>query len=121
MYRQAGRIRSNCCDERGAEVSEDDDKVGDREEIAATERLIRPHIRQTPVVQVDGSDFGLASLRLSLKLELLQHGGSFKARRAFANLLMRDVPEVGVAAASGGNHWLAVAYDSRVLGIYRQR
>jgi threonine dehydratase len=98
-------------------VSEDDDKVGDREEIAATERLIRPHIRQTPVVQVDGSDFGWASPRVSLKLELLQHGGSFKARGAFANLLMRDIPEVGVAAASGGNHGAAVAYASRKLGI----
>jgi threonine dehydratase len=98
-------------------VSEDDDKVFDREEIAATERLIRPHIRQTPVVEVDGSDFGWASPRVSLKLELLQHGGSFKARGAFANLLMRDIPEVGVAAASGGNHGAAVAYASRKLGI----
>lgn len=36
-------------------------------------------------------------------LELLQHSGSFKARGAFANLLMRDVPHAGVVAASGGN------------------
>ena len=95
----------------------DDDISVDRKQIAATERLIRPHIRQTPVVEVDGGDFGLGSLRLSLKLELLQHAGSFKARGAFANLLMRDIPKVGVAAASGGNHGAAVAYASMRLGI----
>ena len=52
-----------------------------------------------------------------LKLEHLQHTGSFKARGAFANLLLRDVPDVGVAAASGGNHGAAVAYAARRLGV----
>jgi len=75
-----------------------------RNEIAATERLIRPHIRRTPVVEVEGADFGLGARRLSFKLELIQHAGSFKTRGAFANLLMREV------AASGGNHGAAVAY-----------
>jgi threonine dehydratase len=92
------------------------DAIG-RKEIAATERLIRPHIRRTPVVEVDGADFGLGSLRLSCKLELLQHAGSFKTRGAFANLLMRDVPAAGVVAASGGNHGAAVAYAAMKLGI----
>jgi threonine dehydratase len=64
----------------------------DRNRIAATERLIRPYIRRTSVVEVDGADFGLGALRLSCKLELIQHAGSFKTRGAFANLLMRDVP-----------------------------
>ncbi len=53
---------------------------------------------------------------MSLKLELTQHSGSFKARGAFANLLMREVPPAGVAAASGGNHGAAVAYAARQLG-----
>ena len=92
------------------------DTIG-RKEIAATERLIRPHIRRTPVVEVDGADFGLDGLRLSFKLELLQHAGSFKTRGAFANLLMRDVPEAGVVAASGGNHGAAVAYAAMKLGV----
>jgi threonine dehydratase len=92
------------------------DAIG-RNEIAATERLIRPHIRRTPVVEVDGADFGLGSLRLSCKLELLQHAGSFKTRGAFANLLMRDVPAAGVVAASGGNHGAAVAYAAMKRGI----
>jgi threonine dehydratase len=89
----------------------------DRERIAATERLIRPHIRRTPVVEVNGADFGLGVRRLSCKLELMQHAGSFKARGAFANLLMRDVPVAGVVAASGGNHGAAVAYAAMKLGI----
>jgi hypothetical protein len=46
-----------------------------REQIAATEALIRPHIRFTPVVEVDGRDFGLPGFTLVLKLELLQQSG----------------------------------------------
>src|ERR1700724_3507027 len=78
---------------------------------------IRAHVRETPVVAVDGADFGLAPMRLALKLELLQHSGSFKVRGAFANLLLRQVPAAGVTAASGGNHGAAVAYAARALGI----
>ncbi|CAN5882345.1 threonine/serine dehydratase [soil metagenome] len=89
-----------------------------RDEIAAVHRLIRPHIRRTPVVEVDGGDFGLAlPVRLVFKLELLQHAGSFKPRGAFANLLARTVPPAGVVAASGGNHGAAVAFAARRLGV----
>src|SRR5262249_174822 len=87
-----------------------------RDDIAATERLIRPHIRRTPVIEVDGADFGLPGHALSFKLELTRHAGSFKTRGAFANLLMRQVPAAGVAAASGGNHGAAVAYAASKLG-----
>jgi threonine dehydratase len=66
---------------------------------------------------VEGGDFGLPGISLALKLELLQHAGSFKARGAFANLLMRQVPAAGVVAASGGNHGAAVAYAAMKLGI----
>src|ERR1700694_1659833 len=76
---------------------------------AAAER-IAPHIRRTPIIAVDGGDFGLASIRLVFKLEFLQHAGSFKTRGAFNHLLTRKIPAVGVAAASGGNHGAAVAY-----------
>jgi threonine dehydratase len=88
-----------------------------RNEIAATERLIRPHIRRTPVVEVDGADFGLGARRLSFKLELIQHAGSFKTRGAFANLLTRNVPAAGVVAASGGNHGAALAYAAMKRGV----
>ena len=47
----------------------------------------------------------------------MQHSGSFKARGAFANLLLRNVPSAGVVAASGGNHGVAVAYAARKLGV----
>lgn len=85
--------------------------------VAATEQVIRPYVRCTPAVTVDLADFGLAAGPLTVKLEQLQHSGSFKARGAFANLLLREIPEAGVAAASGGNHGAAVAYAAGVLGI----
>ncbi len=88
-----------------------------REQIAATERLIRSRIRRTPILEADGGDFGLVSSRLSFKLELLQHAGSFKTRGAFANLLTRAIPKAGIVAASGGNHGAAVAYAAMQLGI----
>jgi threonine dehydratase len=81
------------------------DTIIDRDDIAQTERLIRPHIRWTPIIEVDAADFGLAAARLSLKLELLQYAGSFKTRGAFANLLSRQIPLAGVVAASGGEPW----------------
>jgi threonine dehydratase len=86
-------------------------------QIEDAERAIRPHIRRTPVIEIDGADLGLDQVRLVLKLELMQHAGSFKARGAFANLLMRDVPAAGVVAASGGNHGAAVAYAAMRLGV----
>ena len=89
----------------------------DRAAIARTERLIRPHIRRTPIIEVAGEDFGLRIPRLLFKLELMQHAGSFKARGAFANLLLREVPRAGVVAASGGNHGAAVAYAARRRGV----
>jgi threonine dehydratase len=90
----------------------------DRDRIARTDDLIRSHIRRTPVIEVAPADFGLdGSIRLSLKLELLQHTGSFKARGAFANLLSREIPAAGVVAASGGNHGAAVAFAAQRLGI----
>jgi threonine dehydratase len=88
-----------------------------RDEIAQTKRLIRPHIRRTPIIEADAADFGLTTARLSFKLELLQHAGSFKTRGAFTNLLTREVPKAGVVAASGGNHGAAVAYAAMKLGI----
>ena len=85
--------------------------------IVATEALIRARIRCTPVIRVDGAELGLAAGPLLLKLEHLQHSGSFKARGAFANLLLRPVPASGVVAASGGNHGAAVACAARALGV----
>ncbi len=87
------------------------------ERIQNAYELIRPYIRHTPVVEVDAADFGLPAHMLALKLELLQHGGSFKTRGAFTHLLTRQVPAVGVVAASGGNHGVAVALAARKLEV----
>jgi threonine dehydratase len=85
--------------------------------IASTYSRIKPYIRVTPVAGIDGADFGLSGVGLFLKLEQLQYAGSFKTRGAFANLLMRPIPEAGVVAASGGNHGAAVAYAAMRLGV----
>src|SRR3990170_5154697 len=87
-----------------------------RERIASMEPRIRPFVRHTPVLRVDMADFGRPPLSVDLKLEYLQHSGSFKARGAFTNLLERPVPAAGVVAASGGNHGAAVAYAAMRLG-----
>lgn len=89
----------------------------DRDRIAATAALIRPYVRTTPVIEVDAADFGREGFTAVLKLESLQHAGSFKTRGAFANLLGRSVPAAGVVAASGGNHGAAVAYAAMRLGV----
>jgi threonine dehydratase len=81
-----------------------------RSEIRSIYAAISPHIRRTPVIEIDASNFGISAAGLSLKLESLQHAGSFKARGAFTNLLTREVPRAGVAAASGGNHGAALAF-----------
>jgi threonine dehydratase len=89
----------------------------DRDGIAEVHEVIRPHVRLTPTLAVNGADFGLPAFPLTLKLELLQHAGSFKTRGAFANLLRRTIPAAGVVAASGGNHGAAVAYAAMRLGV----
>ena len=88
-----------------------------RERIAATEAAIRRYIRRTPLLKSDMADFGLPPGPLTFKLEMLQHSGSFKARGAFANLLLRETPATGVVAASGGNHGVAVAYATQQLSV----
>jgi threonine dehydratase len=87
------------------------------ERVAATERMIRPYVRKTPILGVSGSEFGLQCDRLLFKLELCQFAGCFKVRGAFSNLLSRTIPPAGVVAASGGNHGFAVAFAARQLGM----
>jgi threonine dehydratase len=79
--------------------------------------LIRRHVRRTPVLELPEGSLGLAS-PLALKMELLQHSGSFKGRGAFHKLLSsRPLPAAGVIAASGGNHGAAVAFAARALDV----
>lgn len=80
--------------------------------ITEAENRIAPHVRRTPVLTATLP--GLPPI--ALKLEHLQHTGSFKARGAFNSLLSLPVPAAGVVAASGGNHGAAVAYAASRLG-----
>lgn len=84
------------------------------DDIAAARSRIAAHIRTTPVIEIETGTFSDAPV--VLKLEFLQHTGSFKPRGAFNNLLIRHVPGAGVTAASGGNHGAAVAFAARRLG-----
>jgi threonine dehydratase len=86
-----------------------------RDDVAEAARRIEGHVRRTPVVETGAGTFGLDA-SITLKLEQLQHSGSFKARGAFNTLLSDKVPQAGVAAASGGNHGAAVAHAARALG-----
>jgi len=85
--------------------------------VASVAEQIRPYIRRTPVLTIDRAELGLAPGPLAIKLEQLQHSGSFKVRGAFANLLLRTIPPAGVVAASGGNHGAAVAFAARSVGV----
>lgn len=88
-----------------------------KDDILAAYGRIKPYVRRTPSIRVQPQDLGLpAAHPISLKLEFLQHSGSFKTRGAFNNLLSRTVPVAGIAAASGGNHGAAVAYAAQQLG-----
>lgn len=79
-------------------------------DIRSARQRVASHIRTTPVL----ADACTGAL---LKLEFLQHSGSFKARGAFNHLLSQTIPEAGVAAASGGNHGAAVALAAQRLGL----
>ena len=87
-----------------------------RQTILASADRIRGHVRRTPIMSVNGADFGLDHA-VTLKLELFQHTGSFKARGAFNNLLAGNIPAAGIVAASGGNHGAAAAHAAAQLGI----
>ena len=92
-----------------------------RATIATAAGRISSHVRHTPVLRLNGEQ-GRAlhlggAVPIALKLELLQHAGSFKPRGAFNRLLAAERPVHGVIAASGGNHGAAVAFAARALGL----
>ncbi|PIE14113.1 MAG: threonine dehydratase [Rhodobacterales bacterium] len=84
-----------------------------KDAIKAAQVRITGHVVKTPVMRFDG--FGLGG-PIQIKLEQVQHSGSFKARGAFNTLLSGPVPEAGLVAASGGNHGAAVAFAAHRLG-----
>ncbi len=85
-----------------------------RADIEQANARIDGRVRRTPIIEADG--FG-TPVPLILKLEYLQHTGSFKPRGAFNALLSAKPPAAGVVAVSGGNHGAAVAYVASSLGL----
>src|SRR4249920_1029801 len=86
-----------------------------RSDVEAAWRLIQPHVRRTPTLELPAGSLGVGA-PVALKLESLQVSGSFKGRGAFHKLLASTVPAAGIIAASGGNHGAAAAYAARALG-----
>jgi threonine dehydratase len=82
--------------------------VPTRDDITTAARRIDGLVRRTPVVDLGG---------VTLKLEMLQHAGSFKPRGAFNTVLSQPSQPARLVAASGGNHGLAVAHVGATLGI----
>ncbi len=86
-----------------------------RENIEQAAQRIDGYVRQTPIMSLERGIWGIDA-RIVLKLEQLQHAGSFKPRGAFNRILSNEVPDGGIIAASGGNHGIAVAYAAHILG-----
>jgi threonine dehydratase len=89
-------------------------------DVRAAATRIAGHVRTTPLIEADQRAFPSAA-RVWLKLEQLQHTGSFKVRGAFNRILSAaeqgTLPMAGVVAASGGNAGLAVAYAAARNGL----
>ncbi len=95
----------------------------DLADIEAARRRIAPHIRKTPTLAYTQlKDGGAGGVSVTLKLELLQAAGSFKARGAMNRLmtLSEGQRDRGIVTASGGNHGLAIARSAHVLGARAQ-
>lgn len=102
-------------DENGPVTMLDDRPTIGRDEITVAAGTIADHVRRTPTITVPGRDLGV-DVDIVLKLEFLQHSGSFKARGAAHAILTSDIDDSGVVAASGGNHGAAVAWAAQRFG-----
>jgi threonine dehydratase len=85
------------------------------DDIEEAAKRIEQLVRRTPAITVDGSQLETAGT-VSLKLEQLQHSGTFKTRGASNFMLSNEISPAGVVAASGGNHGAAVAWAASQLG-----
>jgi threonine dehydratase len=93
------------------------DHAAFRTEVERAQVRIATHVRKTPCIRISAQDFDLPhEIDLWLKLEQLQHSGSFKARGMFNRMLSGKVPEAGVTVASGGNAGIATTYAAKALG-----
>ncbi len=93
-------------------------RIPDYDDVRAAARRLDGHARRTPLLAGTPLD-QLTGGRILLKLETLQHTGSFKFRGAWNRLVQLDAAEraAGVVAFSSGNHAQGVAEAARRLGI----
>jgi threonine dehydratase len=87
-------------------------------DVRAAAARIAGHARRTPLLADTPLD-ALTGGRILLKVETLQHTGSFKFRGAYNRLCQLDAAQrrAGVVAFSSGNHAQGVAAAARLLGI----
>ena len=89
-------------------------------EIRAYREVVRDRVVRTPVHEWRGAAIQQLApdMRISVKFELLQMTGTFKARGALAWMLSlpREQLDKGVTAVSAGNHAIAVAWAAHVMG-----
>ncbi len=90
----------------------------DRFRILEAERRIRPHLGETPLLQVPDLDAAMGQ-PLGLKCESLQRTGSFKARGALNWLLTANAGELnaGLVTVSAGNHAIALAWAAAMQDV----
>ena len=88
------------------------------EDIYAAAETIKGRIVRTPAIASEKIS-EISGANVVLKLENMQHTGSFKPRGALVKLLsLKAKGNInGVVAASAGNHAQGVAYHARALGI----
>lgn len=90
-------------------------------DIQAAANKIAPQVVRTPVHQWLSPENKVLSdqdTQCFMKLELLQHTGTFKARGALLNALALNSDEIarGVTAVSAGNHAIATAWAAQQVG-----
>lgn len=92
------------------------------DEIVAAKAEVQGDLIETPVLALTSTRWdGLLpeGAEVTVKLELFQQAGSFKARGALLGMRRLDAAQraAGVVAASGGNHALAVSWAAKAAGV----
>lgn len=87
-----------------------------RSDVESAAARLGEKVRHTPTLVIHGDELDVP-FRVVLKLELLQHTGSFKARGALNSVMSLATGTPGVVAASGGNHGAAVAWAAGRTGL----
>lgn len=92
-----------------------------------TEKLMRSrasklenYVKRTPTVKLSSEKLKkyLSGSEIHMKLECMQHTGTFKARGAISVALEIPIKEInyGVTAASAGNHAIAASWAAQQIG-----